>query len=230
MNGVLVGSDASQEWLLPWFWEHYSSCNDSPVAFADFGMSEEALLWCKSKGEVVSGFPSLNRTDRNPLWEKRYGQEVWKAREAWFKKPFALLASPFEKTVWIDLDCEVLSPLDALFGYDFAIAKERNEDFLYNSGVIVYKKNLPLIQKWADVTKHSSHLYLGDQEILSHLICQDNPPMHELPSSYNWRMTDGLNLNAHIIHFAGAWGKTFIKKHGGLRSLLQTIENENKRG
>src|SRR5689334_9119639 len=51
--GVIVGCDLYQEWLLLWWWSHYSSHNAIPVAFVDMGMSEEGALWCKERGEYI---------------------------------------------------------------------------------------------------------------------------------------------------------------------------------
>jgi hypothetical protein len=53
-SGIIVGCDANQEWLLPWWWDHYCKHNSYPVAFVDFGMSEAALAWCQEKGQCIS--------------------------------------------------------------------------------------------------------------------------------------------------------------------------------
>ena len=47
-DGVIVGSDYSQEWLLPWWWENYTKHNRYPVTFVDFGLSQEPIELCRS--------------------------------------------------------------------------------------------------------------------------------------------------------------------------------------
>ncbi len=53
-KGILIGCDQNQEWMLEWWWAHYSRHNCYPVAFVDFGMSQEAKKWCQSKGHWIS--------------------------------------------------------------------------------------------------------------------------------------------------------------------------------
>ena len=53
MDGIVVGADLTQEWLLPWWWSHYSRFNSLPVAFIDFGMSDEMKKWCQERGELI---------------------------------------------------------------------------------------------------------------------------------------------------------------------------------
>jgi hypothetical protein len=48
-KGVLIACDEKLEWLLPWWWFHYQSYHQLPVAFVDFGMSNKAIDWCKKK-------------------------------------------------------------------------------------------------------------------------------------------------------------------------------------
>src|SRR5690349_19670492 len=122
-KGIIVGCDLHQEWLLEWWWELYRAKNTFPVAFADFGMSEHAKNWCASHGELIivdidtSFVKSSNENffTRGGRTEALYGSSFEASRHSWFKKPFACLLSPYEITIWIDLDCEVLTKLDDLF-------------------------------------------------------------------------------------------------------------------
>ncbi len=243
--GILVGCDETQEWLLSWWWEHFTAHNNIPVTFIDFGMSKASLSWCASKGDVIPLSSSLIPSVKTSLsekriaeWENQYGKEVWQARCTWFKKPEALLLTPYEKTLWIDLDCEVLGSLEPLFAYadgtaELAIAREPNKGFdhehiTYNSGVIAYHSASSLVKKWAEQVPSTTALYLGDQDLLSALIATEKPKIYELPPEYNWRMSQGLNLNALIIHWAGTWGKTYIKTHGGLAPFLKAQTRTNQ--
>ncbi|MBM3193073.1 MAG: hypothetical protein FJZ59_02425 [Chlamydiae bacterium] len=222
-EGILVASDSHQEWLLEWWWEKYTKHNSYPVAFVDFGMSSKMALWCKEKGDLIpfSFEVAVSANEKiMTLAKNSYGDEITHTRSCWFKKPLATTLTPFDKTIWLDLDCEVLGPLDPLFTYKHvSLAKDIKEPNTYNSGVIVYKKNSPLIEKWAAASKNGSTNYVGDQNLLSFLIHSENIKIDELPEEYNWRMCQGININAQIIHWVGLWGKEIIKKFGGLPSI-----------
>ena len=96
-RGVLTGCDTTCEWMLKWWWNNYKRNNKYPVAFADFGMSDTARAFCDKIGTVVDITRSVKKN--------------------WFKKPFAMLASPFKKVIWIDMDCDVRKDLVTLFNY-----------------------------------------------------------------------------------------------------------------
>jgi hypothetical protein len=222
-HGILVASDKNQEWLLKWWWERYTRHNNYPVAFVDFGMTPEMADWCKEKGDLIPFSYSIHPSSNKKIvaeTERIYGNEVVSVRNCWFKKPLAFTLTPFDKTVWLDLDCEVLGSLAPLFTYkNLALAKEIKNPLLYNSGVIVFEKNSPLIKKWAKESEKASERYIGDEELLSFLIHSKNIKVDELPPEYNWRMCKGLNINAQIIHWVGKWGKEIIKNFGGLPSI-----------
>jgi hypothetical protein len=242
-KGILVAADQKEEWLLSWWWSSYALYNDFPVTFIDWGMSEEAKSWCQKRGKLVSLpiSPSLFEREHvaQPILSviEEDGEELWKIRPFWFSKPLALLASPYEYTAWIDLDCEILTPVDPLFEYadPVAIARETERSRLreegrgillkgqplYNSGVIVYKKKTALIERWAEICLEKHASFFGDQDALSYLIANERFDFVELPAIFNWRMSQGLHFDARIIHWAGSWGKAFIKKHGGLREFAR---------
>ena len=226
-EGFLVGSDLNQEWLLPWWWENYSRHNSLPVIFADFGMSPKMKDWCKERGECIClpvyGFFAAEReevsSENRKSWEASYGTLFWDSRNAWFKKPLACLQSPFPKTAWIDLDCEIRAPLDRIFTYcgndlGFSIARDPGSETpdspLYNSGVFVFKHGIPLVLEWADIALELTLDFFGDQEALTHLILQKKLPICELPHSYNWSRLYSENPEAHIVHWHGARGKAVI--------------------
>lgn len=230
MRGVVVGCDAAQEWLLPMWWSKYSETNNYPVTFVDFGMSSAAFQWCKERGNGVvlnrsADFLSEVSSEKAGKWEGLYKDEIWDLRKQWFKKPFALLLSPYERTVWLDLDCEVLADLSELFEMDLgkeklALAKELEG---YNSGVIAYEKGAYLIQQWADYAITENKEYMGDQNLLSDLILKQKKEVLELPEIYNWRIYANrdavLHPNAKIIHWACPWGKDYLRRWGMTFSL-----------
>jgi hypothetical protein len=228
-NGILVAADAALEWILPWWWERYSSYNKWPVAFVDYGMNGPMLNWCRQKGAVISfqerNFSKLSLADEGieKEWKALYGLSYSQVRQCWFKK-----------TIWVDLDCEILAPLDDLFSYCqepffFAIAKEHrcegldltHPDMEFNSGVFVYEKDCEILSKWAELVFNHGHQYGSDDRALSSLIRSAQYSFSVLPSIYNWRMAQGVPLAAKIIHWCGEWGKQYIRKHGGLKEILE---------
>jgi len=244
-RGVVVGSDAHMEWLLPWWWERYSSSNKLPVFFVDLGMTEKAKLWCADKGEVFTLDPEKEKKSiKGTLvkeWIDIYGSSYERARNAWFKKPAACMATPFDETVWIDLDCEVLSSIEPIFsclseGKELAAALDRipaiPEGFvpskyegleLFNGGVIVFKKESALIKEWAKIALEEPHLYWGDDHVLSTVIGRYPENVAVISPIYNWRMANGAPFYAKIIHWCGEWGKTFIAKKGGIKETLEGL-------
>lgn len=238
-QGVIVASDAKSEWLLPWWWERYSSSNTLPVAFIDFGMTEKALSWCQERGSVIEYIEKDSLLEvsfeRLEEWSKIYGDSYHSSRKAWFKKPHACLLTPFQETIWIDIDCEVLAPLEEAFFYlkkECAVwygsslcVPENLEDVaqagvLCNSGVVVFKKGSFIIQEWARRAALEQGKYFGDECILSTLIHKFPDLVTWLPEEYNWRMSRGVPVQAKIIHWKGEWGKQYIAAYGGLKPLL----------
>lgn len=237
-KGILVGCDAAQEWLLDWWWKNYTQENDLPIAFADFGMSEEGKKWCKKRGVLLPlSFENLYVASKHEIassivseWEKTLSP-FWDSRSAWFKKPFALLNTPFQKTIWLDLDCEIIGSLDPIFDYIDPLSKmglaevrdpeTKREGTLYNSGVIVFEKDSPLLKKWAEAALFDNNKYLGDQDALSQVIFDEKAVVGDLPEIYNWRMCGGFRLDAIVLHWAALWGKEYIRKHGGLRNGIR---------
>lgn len=238
MRGVICGADRQSESLLEWWWSRYSLHNDFPVTFYDFGMSDTARRWCKERGDVIflrpphiAGRDGVDEKIRG-VWEKNYGKEVWQARSAWFCKPLACRSSPYEKTIWLDLDCEVLFSLDPLFTLPgVSLVREFETDHLpgfhpevmYNSGVIVFAKREPLIERWAEVSLQESHRFSGDQQVLSFIISQDRYEIRELSPEWNWRLAQGCRFDAKIYHWTGVGGKQFIAGSGGILPFLKAL-------
>ena len=253
-RGIIVGCDKNQEWLLSWWWKNYSLYNDYPVAFADFGMSEQALSWCKEKGTILS-IPSMNGLKENSAFHtnaflnQNQKEILERYRTAWFKKPLALLQSPFSIGIWIDLDCQIkgfLGPIfDALdvkeeiglvrdidaFIYPYIDPIFYNPDQVkkipgYNSGVILFRKNAVFLQKWLDEIVSTPTQYLGDQDPLSYVSHQYQTGFIELPAKYNGLRILGPNPNALIYHFTGGEGKLEIFKqiHPEQELLIDTLK------
>ncbi len=249
-KGVLVGCDFRSEWLLSWWWDNYIQENTLPVTFADFGMSESARSLCLERGSILE-VPSNQVAPKETIaltelkkWENSYSQDVWEARNGWFQKPRAMSLSPYEITLWLDLDCEVLGSLLPLYElpkeYQIALAKEPehgqevllNEGFrlegeiIYNSGVVVFRKQASVIKRWEEESLLKTDSFVGDQNLLSRIIFMEKYPVAEIPPVYNWRMAYGPSLDAVIIHWVG-WGKQYIKHYGGLRNLKKQLSGRS---
>jgi hypothetical protein len=220
-NGIVVGSDLTQEWLLPWWWKHYSTYHSYPVGFVDFGMSETMKAWCREHGELipllVADIFVADKQEIDPTlvkeMEKACGKNFWPCRHAWFKKPLACLQSPFYKSIWIDLDCQIRGSISRLFDLceeHLAIAVDPCHSLSYNSGVMVFKQGLDIIETWADQAFDRNHEFRGDQDVLSAIIHEQAVKITEIPAIYNWSRCSQPNPDAVILHWHGPQGKSEI--------------------
>jgi len=234
-KGILVASDRKTEWLLPWWWKYYSRYNDLPVAFVNFGMTPKMLQWCRKRGRVLSlKGPQDFIQKKNALpeklaqaWQATYKGDVWQARQAWFKKPLACLQTPFDLTVWMDIDCEVCGSLKPLFkewqpDIELALVRDERsiEEHNYSSGVILFSKDAPFLKAWAQACLWENGKFMGDQNVLTELIISRKIPYKELHPIYNWIMFQGYNVSVVVAHWGGSWGKEHIQRFGGLHELL----------
>ncbi len=222
-QGILLGADITQEWILPWWWRHYSQYNHLPVAFVDFGLSFPMKKWCLERGELiplrVCDFAAEKPDMDEGLvrqFEADFGSHFWNARNVWFKKPLACLQSPFETTLWLDVDCEVRGSLSSLFtlpGLAMAVdAIAPPRPYLtYNSGVMLFRRP-HLFVEWAAAAHEKSALFRGDQELLSSLIAETHYPITLLDPLYNWSRMLGECDAAQILHWHGENGKKVIRQ------------------
>ena len=240
MQGVLVGTDNAQEWLLPWWWEHYSRHNDYPVAFADFGMSAGARAWCAERGAVIEvPAPKISEKElrENPQlahlfnfeWIKKLEKrgKLWDLRKVWFKKPVAFSLSPFQRTLWLDLDCEVRKSLEPLFvlplsASKFAarldrspIWKIRSEHIQFNhyhAGVVLFEEDSPVIKLWVENIEGGSKIAYSEEHVLDLVLWHFKIPIFELTADFNWSIHYGPNEQALIYHWIGEEKKEEIRQ------------------
>ena len=141
----------------------------------------------------------------------------------------ACLLSPYEKTIWIDSDCEIRGSLQPLFNLSdhpsgMAIATEfihpANQTIGLNAGVIVFKRDIPLIEQWADQSIESNHLFAGDEDVLAAIINEKKIEVNTLPLLYNWSRCREINPDAIVVHWHGKYGKATIA-HQIMRSNLE---------
>lgn len=221
----MTGCNAEQEWMLKWWWKHYSKHNDYPVTFCDFGMSPSAKRWCASKGKVLSfdptTIPVTNHTHSD--WGTKASQSVWNRRAVWFAKALILKNTPYEKTVWTDLDCEVLKSIAPLFELaeskdGFAIAYDNEENAhlarknkiidsktpMLQVGVLAFKKNSPIIPAWIDYCMQNLDTEISEQTALSHLQAKKPFDITILSNKYNWLVPENSSPHTVINHHTGA--------------------------
>lgn len=224
-DGVLVASDSTQEWLLPWWYENYHRHNHYPITWIDLGLTPQMRKWCEERGELVilqiadifvSSQEELSPDDY-ALWEERFGTAFWKCRNAWFKKPAAILQSPYERTIWLDTDCEVRGSVTPIFEFcnPFSMRKIAHlspfGDPIYNSGVLPYRWGIPCFEKWACLSFDANEKYMGDQDILSQIIVDEKISIPELPDSYHRYYRVDPEEGALIIHWLGSNGKRILE-------------------
>ena len=237
VNGVMVASDKKLEWMLPWWWTRFKATNDLPIAFVDFGMSPEARAWCQSRGQLISFDTSMDfvvpdeeiSKDLKEKWNSIYlVNNFWKARRFWIQKPFAMLLTPFENTLWVDIDCEFMKNIAPIYEFldDLGFAVCPEPDFtnemnqakglsqpkqkIFNAGVILYRHGNRLMLDWAKTLVDKNGLFPGDTGTLSELLFVNKIQVKELPPIYNWRMAVGENPEAAIIHWVADYGKRHI--------------------
>lgn len=242
-DGVIVGTSRRQEWLLPWWWMHYCLHNNFPVTFVDFGdLSDEAIKWCRERGRVIklelsdefmTGKEGID-PKQAAMWEKMQ-PNLWTLRFTWFKKPFAILLSPYKRTLWLDLDCQIRGSIHPLFELcenegGFAIAAEhppsqhlnlmrgiiKPGEVMYNAGVLVVKKHSAILNEWIARAKDQNHLYCSDQQLLASILNSKKFIFTTLSPVYNWTADMAFKPEVIILHWWGDQGKksiTFIMEN-----------------
>lgn len=231
-DGVIVGCQRNQEWLLPWWWMHFRLYNNCPVTFINFGdMSPRAVRWCSDRGELFdieippNIIASKDKIDPETakLWESM-NQDLWIVRPAWYKKSYALIKTPYERTVWMDLDCQVRGSITPLFETcenDAGIAMAKEADwqqalnlqrkmilpgqYVFNAGVICFRRGAPVLSELVKQIPLKNHLFFGDQHLLIHILYAMKLPFATLSPLYNWTVDNGANIDAVILHWVGAY-------------------------
>lgn len=244
-KGILLVSDRQTEQYIPWWWECYSKHNSYPVLLMDIGLSKGLVSWCKNKIQVqklsipnsfVKMRDELSGRAKNLTHFFTY-DEAWNVRIPWFKKPLAALQTPFQKSILMDLDCEVRGSLDPLFEeakhfkevgcaidphsnltrYEKYRGCEEGET-QYNSGVVLFHHGAKTVCKWAKLSVEENDRFYGDQEVLSSLSLDPESNIYQLDSKYNtFYYLEKPNSSPLIVHWISSHGK---------KQLLQKIQQE----
>jgi hypothetical protein len=247
-EGVIIAASSEMESLLPWWWYHYERHSHYPVVFVDLGVSLAARSFLQDKVDILPFTQNPQAKKPDPIQKElatQYGIDTECVRTHWFKKPSILAMSPFTKSVWLDLDCEVRGDISPLFSFcstphGIALAidlhaslkkilewhekKDGPLPVTFNSGVICYHKDSTLIRQWLDECKHNSALYLGDQDALSACIAKQKKCITLLPDMMNWSYTQGDNNKARIMHWHSKQGKEHIAQQTLLLQKMGWIE------
>ena len=93
---------------------------------------------------------------------------------------------------------------------------------IYNSGVIVFRQNLPLIKEWADWCVEQNRSFRGDQEVFSHLIGEKKIVISEYPPLSIGAVAWKIASDAIIRHWHGAYGKWVIRNQTSDNAVLAT--------
>lgn len=223
-RGVVIAANKAVESLIPWWWKHYSNHANLPVTIFDLGLSEEGRNRCKKIGNLlpfsrpmdfVKPREKVADKTRN-FWEKHWSPTLWHKRKAWFAKPFLMMDSPYTESLFIDLDCRIQGEITPLFdflskGKGFAIVKHQFlEGFYHNSGVFACEPHSPILTLWANECIKRSHLHMGDEDALHHLILTQKLPLTFFPLTYNHPYLFAGGEKAIIQHFLGLEGKKKI--------------------
>lgn len=207
-KAFLTGCDENTEWMLDWFINNLRRHkNNSPVIFADFGVSEKMIERIRQ--------------------EKKF-HAVINMREAsetgWFLKPRAMMSSPSKKTVWIDTDCEILDNVENLFDMlepeKLSMVEDkpwtqRRQELWHNSGVVGFIDKPVILHEWCKAVQMKKEV--GDQEVLHSIL---NPItklkyIKDLPNEYNVMRVQVDNDNyigsKKIMHWTGQKGKVRIR-------------------
>lgn len=223
-RGIVIVADAGLEILLPWWENNLRQHSELPIAIFDLGLSLYGKELAAHMGERCKlkhsldfiALPKEVPPSCRRRWEAHWTLSLWKKRNAWFAKPFALLESPFLETLLLDIDCRIQGPLEPLFKYldhpsGFAIVKHEFRDgFYHNSGVCLGKKDSPLIKAWAKECIRSSHQHMGDEDAIHHLILSEKVSPSFFPLTYNHPYLFSGGNEAKIQHFLGLQGKEKI--------------------
>ena len=236
-QGVICGVDCSQFWLLSFFLDRYFQFNQYPITIFDFGLNQWQKSWIEAKFslkaiECIDGWikdASEVGFKEKAVWEETHGLEFWSHREKWFKKPFACIKSPYEQTVWLDLDCEVLGPINGLFEalqqHSLALALDPKESKglypIYNSGVIGFKKTAKVISLWAEKSLVLNDVFRGDQDLLSFLIHQEAVYLHVVSEIYNCSYKSKNAEKCMIMHWMGSSAKNLLREKIALSQLVK---------
>jgi hypothetical protein len=242
-KGILIAFDKSMQPLLLWWYKCLRKYSLLPIAFVSLGVSKKVEKWCKNHGYFIQDEKFISYLKKVPVldeykkkWFGLIKTDVEQIRPYWFAKPIAMMHTPFEKTLYLDIDCEVLYPLDEIFAYlndsEIVLCKDMSEinffkkssEILFSSGVIVYKNKSRIISKWAKKALEYNCEFLGDQDLLSRIIHVYKYNLKILEMFWNWPVVLGKNKEVKIYHWSGNKKIKLLEKIQEDKELLEEIK------
>jgi hypothetical protein len=213
-RGCIVGCCAKMEYLLPYFYINFRLNSEMPIVFFDFGMTSMGRSYCEKRGAVI--------TIDDSLYDPKSDTQLELIKTMWFKKPLAFKQTPFEETLWLDLDCKIFKPFDDIFetlgNKWISLLLEKKSDLqkipCFNSGVCVFKKNAPFIKMWIKESIQKAEYYKGDQDALSFILKDHLDHISILPQKFNYLYSKKGSIrknNVVIVHYFSLF-KTFLQK------------------
>ena len=193
------------------------------------------ITGCDSKHEWMLPFLEKRFEKHNPEWDLYVFNfdDIFPELNGWFKKPALMLqASTWApKICWLDTDIEIRGNLSGIWDYvqDNKLAMAVDAPWTnrrpergrwYNSGVVAYERQPPVLYEWNRIISEGNHGQVGDQEVLNWMMGGDPlrelTHLNELPRIYNTLRLDLLDgtapPNPKIIHWTGYKGKEKIKE------------------
>lgn len=213
-RGVIVGCCSKMEYLLPYFYINFRLNSNLPLVFFDFGMTSMGKAYCQKRGLLF--------TIDDSLYAPKSDTQLELIKTMWFKKPLAFKHTPFDETLWLDLDCKIYKPFDDIFetlGNKWISILAENPLELspyhgFNSGVCVFKKNAPFISMWIKLSLEEGDKFPGDQDALSCILKNHLDQVSCLPQKFNYLyLKPGFDKKENVVilhHFA--FFKTFLQK------------------
>lgn len=126
------------------------------VAFIDLGMDTKGKSWAKKRGLYIDRSTHVSQfKEKEPpaflikKWKEIMQGDISIFRPYWFAKPLALCCTPFQHTLYLDVDCEVKAPLEDVFlsleANDCALCQE---SFAWHELLVQQGLKSPLERTW----------------------------------------------------------------------------------
>lgn len=171
-KGVMTGCNQNNEHYLQSWFEHYSKHNTFPITFCDFGMSHQARTFCAKIGTLLQAKSQV----------------------------FALPKSPYEETIWTDINCQINQSVGPLFemalvkdGFAISFSKQNTPQ----TGIMAFTKNSPIILNWqAWCIKNKE---VPDNKTLELLLKENNFQLTQFSEKYYWNTSQKPPAHIAII-------------------------------
>lgn len=218
IKSFLIGSDSNLFWQLEWFLENYKKHNDTPLIFADFGLTSEEREWIETQVDEVITIPSTEM-------------------KSWVLKPAAMIeaAKISRYTCWMDIDCEVLGDISGIFDEivegKLTIAEDRpwirrKRQHWHNTGVVAFKDVPPILTAWYEKCSLNNMNGQPDQDVLHYMTLDPKVKMATIKNmspKYNVtriQVLDGEDVKDKLVmHWTGEKGNEVIRRKMSKRRI-----------